>query len=135
MLGKLFGGGAAEVVEAVGKVADHLFTSDEERLTRAEMLERLRQQPHLAQVALNKQEAAHRSVFVAGWRPAIGWTCALALAYHFVLEPMSGWLLATVALDIAPPPVLDTGPLLTIVLGMLGLGGLRTIEKAKRLTR
>ena len=77
---KLAGSSIAEPIDAVGNVLDKLFTSDEEKLDKQILIERLRQQPVLAQVELNKVEAAHRTVFVAGWRPAIGWVCALGLA-------------------------------------------------------
>jgi len=132
MIGKLLAG---DVIEAVGKVADGLFTSDEERLTHAEVMERLRQRPHLAQVAVNRTEASHRSTWVAGWRPAIGWTCAAGLGYHFILHPLLAWAVSIGDASISLPPDIDVGPLLTLVMSMLGLGGLRTFEKAKGLTR
>jgi len=132
MLGKLIGG---DVIEAVGKVADSLFTSDDERLTHGEMMERLRQRPHLAQAAITRQEAAHRSVWVAGWRPAIGWTCAASLAYHFIVHPVLAWALAITDPTVPVPPDIDVAPLMTLVLAMLGLGGMRTVEKARGLTR
>lgn len=76
------------------------------------------------QLAINEKEAAHASLFVSGWRPSIGWLCSLSLAYQFIARP----LLVTFGHE-APP--LDMGDLLTILLGMLGLGGLRTVEKIK----
>jgi len=88
----------------------------------------------LAQMDVNKQEAAHKSLFVAGWRPAVGWTCAIALAYNFLLYPTLLWGTAIWAPDITPP-VLNTDTLETILMGMLGLGGLRTIEKLKGASR
>ena len=72
ILSKIIGGAAAQPVQAVGNVLDKLFTSDEERLDKKIILERLMQQPSLAQIELNKVEAQHRSLFVAGWRPFIG---------------------------------------------------------------
>ena len=137
--------GIAEVVSgAIGPVAnliDELFTSDEERLDKQAALERLRQIPGIAQVTLNTTEAAHRSIWVAGWRPFIGWTCGSALCYHFILQPLlqygihvaSAWV--PELRDIADLPTLDTGPLFTLVMGMLGLGGLRTYEKKAGLTK
>lgn len=83
----------------------------------------------------------HRSVFVAGWRPGIGWTCAVAFMYHFVLYPIiqSGIAIASqyreVPFDVSQLPVLDIGPLMTVMMGMLGLGGLRTYEKLKGVTK
>jgi len=83
-----------------------------------------------AQIEVNKQEAAHRNVFVAGWRPFIGWICGAAFAYHFVLQPICVFALAAygVSLDL---PSFDMGALMTVLTGMLGLGGLRTFEKMK----
>jgi len=83
-----------------------------------------------AQIEVNKQEAAHRNVFVAGWRPFIGWTCGAAFCYHFVIQPLLVFVLAAngVALDL---PSFDMGALMTVLTGMLGLGGLRTFEKMK----
>lgn len=85
----------------------------------------------MAQVEVNKVEAASNSLFVAGWRPAIGWICGLAFAWHFVLEPMTGFALAY-AVDNPPElPKFDMSALMTVMMGMLGLGGLRTYEKKK----
>lgn len=81
----------------------------------------------VAQLEINAKEAAHPSIFVAGWRPAIGWTCAAALAYSFVLHPFLVWY--TSSKGIAPPPQLDSSVLENVLWGMLGLGGLRTFEK------
>jgi len=92
-----------------------------------------------AQVVVNKVEAASASVFVAGWRPAIGWICGAAMAWQYVLEPMATWAI-TVAqgiwvFTIPTLPVLDTSQMMTVLLGMLGLGGLRTYERVKDVSR
>ena len=84
ILETLFGARAAQPIEAVGRVIDDLFTSDEERLGKEALLTRLAQRPALAQIEVNRIEAQHRSVFVAGWRPFIGWICGAALAWNFV---------------------------------------------------
>lgn len=81
------------------------------------------------QLEINKAEAQHKSLFVAGWRPGVGWICALALGWNFILQPIMAWGFFVYGANIADAPVLDTGELTTILLGMLGLGGLRTYEK------
>lgn len=82
------------------------------------------------QLDINKIEAASPSVFVAGWRPFIGWTCGAAFAYKFVLAPAIAFGLAAYGHPI-DLPVLDFTEMSTVLLGMLGIGGLRTLEKIK----
>jgi len=89
---------------------------------------------NLAQIQLNKQEAAHKNIFVAGWRPFVGWICGVALAYHFVLSPVIETILIAsgVVMDL---PSFEFSQLSSILMGMLGLGGLRTYEKMKGVSR
>lgn len=84
----------------------------------------------LAQLTVNRAEAASPSLFVAGWRPAIGWCCATALFYQYLFVPLSGWLVGLAGVTVAAPPSLD-GQLFELMLGMLGMGALRTVEKLK----
>ena len=88
----------------------------------------------LAQLDINKQEAAHRSIFVAGWRPFIGWTCGLALAYNYVIQPIAVFALAQTGylIDL---PTLSMSEIMPVLMGMLGLGGLRTFEKFKKVSK
>jgi len=81
------------------------------------------------QLDINKTEAQHGSIFVAGWRPAIGWICGIALGWNYILQPIISWAAFVYGTDLAAAPSLDTAELTTILLGMLGLGGLRTYEK------
>ena len=123
---------AAEVtgpVEAVGNLLDALFTSDKERLDKKAVLARIAQQSSLVQSEINKIEAAHKSLFVAGWRPFIGWVCGLSLFYNFVLRDLFVWGLTLSRSDALPPPVLHIDVLTTILYALLGLGGMRTFEK------
>ena len=82
------------------------------------------------QLEINKAEAQNPNWFVAGWRPAIGWTGALALSYQFVVQPLLTWGAHLYGVN-ASPPQLDTGMLFNLILAMLGLGGFRTFEKLK----
>ena len=82
------------------------------------------------QSEINKMEAQHRSVFVAGWRPFIGWICGVALLYNFIVRDVIAWLSPNIM-----PPAIQMDQLITILLGMLGLGGLRTFEKIKDKTK
>lgn len=127
--GTMFGGGVAEPIKAVGAIVDDLFTSDEERLGKEEALLRLAQRPGLVQAEINKIEAQHRSVFVAGWRPFIGWVCGSALAYSFILRDLLAWTIVAGGYELAMPPELAMDHLITILMALLGLGGYRTFEK------
>lgn len=81
----------------------------------------------LAQLEVNKVEAAHKSLFVSGWRPAVGWSCCFALIYSTILAPILGiWFTV--------PPV-DSSLLTTVLMGMLGLGAMRSAEKVKGVQR
>jgi hypothetical protein len=91
------------------------------------MAERHAQELAKGQLEVNKVEAAHKNMFVAGWRPAIGWICGFALMYSTILSPILGiWYTV--------PPV-DSSLLTTVLMGMLGLGAMRTVEKAKGVQR
>ncbi len=88
----------------------------------------------IAQLKVNEAEANHQSVFVAGWRPFIGWVGGAALAYIFIVQPIANWGLQIWYPGIVPPTIL-TDNLMELVLAMLGLGGMRTFEKLKGVTR
>lgn len=142
-LGEGAGKAIATPVAAVGNVIDQLFTSDDERLSHEEIRLRLNQQPHLAQVEINKIEAAHRTIFVAGWRPSIGWVCSACLALYYIPQCIvSAWVwtkLCLVAIERAdtlsgfalPAYPMGIEGILELVLAMLGMAGLRTFEKLK----
>ena len=101
----------------------------------ATMAERHAQELAKGQLEINAAEAKHRSIFVAGWRPFIGWTCGIALAWHFVLAPVVIFGAGYAGVTLPELPTFDMDSLMTVLLGMLGLGGLRTFEKAKGLTK
>lgn len=101
----------------------------------ATMGEKHAQELALAQIEVNKAEAASGSIFKGGWRPAVGWVCASAFAYHFVLQPILLFVVALTGTQLPTLPEFDMSTLLPVLGGMLGIGGLRTYEKQKRLTK
>ena len=98
------------------------------------MAERHAQELAKGQLEVNKVEAAHKSLFVAGWRPAIGWICGLGMASNFILIPMANFVLALTGSPIVVP-LLDTGEMMPVLMGMLGLGAMRTYEKKEGVQR
>ena len=86
------------------------------------------------QLEVNKTEAAHKSLFVAGWRPAIGWICGLGMASNFLVIPIANFVLALTGSTILIP-LLDTGEMMPVLMGMLGLGAMRTYEKKQGVQR
>ncbi len=133
--------GIGSVIESVGKVAGDLITTDKERMQLELEGRKLDQAIDLAQIEVNKAEAAHSSVFVAGWRPAIGWIGAAAMAYQFLLYPLMlwGWTylqgMGWIPRELTPPPVLDADQLWVILSGILGIAGMRSFEKTKGVAR
>ena len=88
----------------------------------------------LGQLEINKVEAAHRSGFAAGWRPCVGWVCAFALTFQFIVAPVVEW--AGALWGFYPPvPSFDMDSLLFVLGSLLGIGSLRTLEKTRGLTR
>ena len=89
----------------------------------------------VGQMEINKAEAQHNSIFVAGWRPFVGWVGGIALGYQFILYPLMLWAWAIVdpinaaGISIKPPPVLAADELYTVLLGMLGIGAMRSYDK------
>lgn len=84
----------------------------------------------LAQADINKAEAS-TDLFRGGWRPACGWVCAAGLAYTFLLRPVLPWLASLAGADVQAMPEIDTDTLMVLLTGMLGLGGLRTVERIR----
>ena len=98
----------------------------------ATMAEKHMHEANMGQIEINKAEAQHRSMFVAGWRPFLGWCLAGAMAWHFIFAPVTTFAFAYAGLTLpAELPVFDMETLTTVLLGMLGLGSLRSVEKMK----
>lgn len=98
------------------------------------MAQRHAQELAKAQLEVNKVEASHASMFVSGWRPAVGWVCCAGLATNFLFIPVCNFVLTVTESPITVPP-LDLSEMMPVLLGMLGLGGLRTWEKTKNVAR
>lgn len=101
------------------------------RMTQAGEFKEIDAQLEMArnQTSVNVEEAKSTSLFVSGWRPFIGWTCGLIFVSNYIGVPLLAWL--SPALNIPPPPRLDIGEVLPVLLGMLGLGSMRTAERIK----
>jgi len=101
----------------------------------ATMAERHAQELAKGQIEINKAEAQSRNIFIAGWRPFVGWSCGLALFWHFLGLPITLFVTGWLGVEHPPLPQFDMDSLMTVLLGMLGLGGLRTFEKVKQVTK
>jgi hypothetical protein len=131
----------------VGKtVIEKIWPDPAEQARELRKLEKLRQDGDLAklqahvqlmtgQMQVNAKEAEHKSIFVAGWRPFIGWVGGFSLGYQFIFYPLLLWVWSIVSIfveipqGVGPPPVLDGNELYSIVLGMLGIGAMRSYDK------
>lgn len=138
-MGKAAGEAIASPIEALGNVFDKLFTSDEERAAAAAVLEKIKQHPQELQAEINKLEATHRSVFVAGWRPFIGWVCGVSLGAFYIPQfAIAAFLWVRHCLltnTLQSYPIEDVSGLLELVLAMLGMAALRTIDKLNRVAK
>lgn len=98
------------------------------------MAERHAQELAKAQIEVNKAEAQHASMFVSGWRPAVGWVCVTGMAFNFVVVPLGNFACNLYGVDTVIPS-LDLSEMLPVLMGMLGLGAMRSFEKAKGVAR
>ena len=125
-LSSLFGAGnaVAQPIEAIGNIIDNVFTSDEERAQGELLKQKLAMQPAMMQAEIMKVQANHRSTFVAGARPFLMWVCGLGFLFAFVVNPILQWIAPELG-----SPELPLDAMLELTLAMLGLAGLRTVEK------
>ena len=131
MLGKLLGGGG---IKAIGNIVDEVFTSEDERNQAKISIQKIEARLKEKQMDINAVEAGHRSIFIAGWRPALGGISALSVGYVYLFQPFIVMGLKIAGSDVELP-TLDLSQLMPLILGMLGLGGLRTFEKAKGVSK
>ena len=137
MLGKLLGGGG---IKAIGDIVDDLYTSDEERNEAKIALEKLQSKLKEKQMDINLADARSTAGGLSGliqriWRPLIGFSCALAIMFEYVIKPFLMFFLATFQIEILPLPEMDMGTLMPLVMALLGMGALRTYEKKTGLTK
>ena len=128
-LSKLIGGSIGEMADGVAGAIDRFVETEEEKKAAELLLMKVQQEPDKWQTEINKIEAGHRSMFVAGWRPALGWICAAALFW--------GWILGPTLMFLYPGrtfPGIEVGQAISLVMAMLGLSAVRTYEKGKGLT-
>ncbi|MDP6779724.1 MAG: 3TM-type holin [Candidatus Latescibacteria bacterium] len=122
----------------INKVVDRIPNPNERAQAKEEFEKSLLDavtQASLAQTKINEIEAAHKSVFVAGWRPFIGWVCGIGILWSFIVQPIAVWGVKTFGDPTLQLPVINAEGLYQLVLAMLGLGGLRTFEKLKGVAR
>jgi len=128
-----------KLVEPVGDILDKVVEDKDQKARLAHeiatMAERHAQELARGQIEINKEEAKSRNIFIAGWRPFVGWTCGLALFWHFLGLPVTLFITGWFQLEHPPLPEFDMQSLMTVLLGMLGLGGMRTFEKFKGVTK
>ena len=98
------------------------------------MAERHAQELAKGQLEVNKVEAASKSMFVAGWRPAVGWVCVLGMAMNFIIVPLGNFGLSVADIEVVIP-MIDTSQMMPVLMGMLGLGAMRTVEKVQKVSR
>lgn len=123
--------GIGSIIESVGSVAEHFVTTDKERMTLELEGRKLDQANDMAQIGTNTEEAKSTSLFVSGWRPAIGWICGFGLLYASILLPMAQFIAKTIYGYAGDFPSVDTSITMQVLFGMLGLSGMRTYEKTK----
>jgi hypothetical protein len=137
MLGKLLGGG---LVDSVGKIVDELHVSEEEKNQAKIRLKELENELNKKQMDINLADAKSTATGLGGllqriWRPLIGFSCALAIFWEFVLKQFIMFFLAVFEIETFPLPTLDMGVLMPLVMSLLGMATLRTYEKQKGISK
>lgn len=122
----------------IGKTMIERFFPDpqEQANKKAEFLKMTQEQDFkstLGQLEINAKEAAHPSIFIAGWRPFTGWTCGVGLVYQSMIHNILEWISKIQGWP--APPAVDSETLIYILFALLGVGGLRTLEKMNKVTK
>tara|TARA_R110000824_G_scaffold206774_3_gene391985 strand:+ start:517 stop:933 length:417 start_codon:yes stop_codon:yes gene_type:complete len=133
----MFGGGT---IKAIGDIVDDLHTSDEEKQQLKNRFEEIQAKLKAKQMDINLADAQSTAGGLSGmiqriWRPLIGFSCALAIMFEYVVKPFLLFFLATFQVEILPLPEMDMGTLMPLVMALLGMGALRTYEKKSGITK
>ena len=133
MLGKLFG---SSTIKAVGNIVDELYTSEEEKAAAKLAIKKVEAELKKRQMDINLADAQSKAGGISGaiqriWRPLIGFGCALAIMFEYVLKPFLMVFLATFHIETLPLPEMDMGTLMPLVMALLGMGAIRSYEKVK----
>ena len=133
MIGKLFG---SSTIKAVGNIVDELYTSEEEKAAAKLAIKKVEAELKKRQMDINLADAQSKAGGISGaiqriWRPLIGFGCALAIMFEYVLKPFLMFFLATFHIETLPLPEMDMGTLMPLVMGLLGMGAIRSYEKVK----
>lgn len=134
------------ISEMFGKVMDKIWPDPEKKAQAQLELMKMQQAGDFkelettlllaqGQMKINEVEAASASIFTSGWRPAVGWVCATGLGYQILLRPLGGWVAMEWFHWTSLPPPLEMDSLMTLLFGLLGLGGYRTYEKVRGVTK
>lgn len=127
------------IVEIGAKLLDKIIPDKDARdRAQAELLKAAQDQDFqltLAQLEINKIEAASGNWFVNSWRPAVGWVCVVGLLWHFILQPVCLFFITLFGIVLPALPSFDMDTLMTLLFGLLGMGALRTVEKTKGVAR
>ena len=133
MIGKLFG---SSTIKAVGNIVDELYTSEEEKAAAKLAIKKVEAELKKRQMDINLADAQSKAGGISGaiqriWRPLIGFGCALAIMFEYVLKPFLMFFLATFHIETLPFPEMDMGTLMPLVMALLGMGAIRSYEKVK----
>lgn len=137
-IGKIFGKLVSPVTDIISEVVVDKDKARELNVRVKELADKADERYHkevMGQLEINKEEAKHSSIFVAGWRPFVGWTGGVGFAYMTVVQPVASWIAQVIFKYSGPFPELETGLLITVLGGILGLGTLRTYEKKEGVAR
>jgi len=123
-----------DIIKTVGGLAGKFITDKDKLAAFEHEMAMSLHNSDLAQIAVNMEEAKSPSIFVSGWRPAVGWVCVIALAFNYIVSPLGNWA-AAIWMPEVTLPSLDIQELMTLLFGLLGMGTLRSYDKKQGTAR